>query len=539
MAANVQNPHISMLKLISVYIIIGVCTMFFMLSRSLVVVVLGIRTSRSLFSQLLNSLFHAPMSFFDSTPVGRVLSWVSSDLSIIDLDLPFAFVFSLGDTLNAYSNLGVLVVATWEVLFVSVPMIVLAIRLQRYYLASAKELMRINGTTKSALVNHLGESISGAITIRAFGEEDRFFAKNLDLVDKNASPYFCNFAATEWLIQRLEIMSASVLSFSAFVMALLPQGTFSPGFVGMVLSYGLSLNVSFVCSIQNQCNLANQIISVERVNQYMDIQSEATEVIEENRPLQDWPQDGYVELRDLKIRYRKDTPLVLHGITCKFQGGDKIGVVGRTGSGKTTLIGALFRLVEPDEGKIIIDSMDIGTIGLHDLRSRLGIIPQDPTLFHGTIRYNLDPLGQFSDLEIWEVLGKCQLLEAVQEKGHGLDSLVVEDGSNWSMGQRQLFCLGRALLRRCRILVLDEATASIDNATDVVLQKTIRTEFKYCTVITVAHRIPTVMDCDMILALRDGRVAEYDKPAKLMETEGSLFRELVKEYRSHTSNTNI
>ncbi|XP_020168908.3 ABC transporter C family member 10 [Aegilops tauschii subsp. strangulata] len=539
MAANVQNPHISTQKLISVYIIIGVCTMFFMLSRSLVVVVLGIRTSRSLFSQLLNSLFHAPMSFFDSTPVGRVLSRVSSDLSIIDLDLPFSFVFSLGDTLNAYSNLGVLVVATWEVLFVSVPMIVLAIRLQRYYLASAKELMRINGTTKSALVNHLGESISGAITIRAFGEEDRFFAKNLDLVDKNAGPYFCNFAATEWLIQRLEIMSASVLSFSAFVMALLPQGTFSPGFVGMVLSYGLSLNVSFVCSIQNQCNLANQIISVERVNQYMDIQSEATEVVEENRPLQDWPQDGYVELRDLKIRYRKDTPLVLHGITCKFQGGDKIGVVGRTGSGKTTLIGALFRLVEPDEGKIIIDSMDIGTIGLHDLRSRLGIIPQDPTLFHGTIRYNLDLLGQFSDLEIWEVLGKCQLLEAVQEKGHGLDSLVVEDGSNWSMGQRQLFCLGRALLRRCRILVLDEATASIDNATDVVLQKTIRTEFKYCTVITVAHRIPTVMDCDMILALRDGRVAEYDNPAKLMETEGSLFRELVKEYRSHTSNTNI
>ncbi|XBI07438.1 hypothetical protein VPH35_135344 [Triticum aestivum] len=523
MAANVQNPHISTQKLISVYIIIGVCTMFFMLSRSLVILIFPV----------------APMSFFDSTPVGRVLSRVSSDLSIIDLDLPFAFVFSLGDTLNAYSNLGVLVVATWEVLFVSVPMIVLAIRLQRYYLASAKELMRINGTTKSALVNHLGESISGAITIRAFGEEDRFFAKNLDLVDKNASPYFCNFAATEWLIQRLEIMSASVLSFSAFVMALLPQGTFSPGFVGMVLSYGLSLNVSFVCSIQNQCNLANQIISVERVNQYMDIQSEATEVVEENRPLQDWPQDGYVELRDLKIRYRKDTPLVLHGITCKFQGGDKIGVVGRTGSGKTTLIGALFRLVEPDEGKIIIDSMDIGTIGLHDLRSRLGIIPQDPTLFHGTIRYNLDLLGQFSDLEIWEVLGKCQLLEAVQEKGHGLDSLVVEDGSNWSMGQRQLFCLGRALLRRCRILVLDEATASIDNATDVVLQKTIRTEFKYCTVITVAHRIPTVMDCDMILALRDGRVAEYDNPAKLMETEGSLFRELVKEYRSHTSNTNI
>ncbi|KAF2909588.1 ABC transporter C family member 10 [Oryza sativa Japonica Group] len=539
MAANVENPSVSTLRLIVVYIAIGVCSMIFLISRSLCIVVLGMQTSRSLFSQLLNSLFRAPMCFYDSTPLGRVLSRVSSDLSIADLDVPFFFMFSMNASLNAYSNLGVLAVVTWQVLFVSVPMIILAIRLQRYYLASAKELMRINGTTKSALANHLGESVSGAITIRAFEEEDRFFAKNLELVDRNAGPYFYNFAATEWLIQRLEMMSAAVLSFSAFVMAILPPGTFSPGFVGMALSYGLSLNTSFVLSIQNQCNLANQIISVERVNQYMDIESEAAEVIEENRPAPDWPQVGKVELRDLKIKYRQDAPLVLHGITCTFEGGDKIGIVGRTGSGKTTLIGALFRLVEPAGGKIIIDSADITTIGLHDLRSCLGIIPQDPTLFQGTVRYNLDPLGQFSDQQIWEVLDKCQLLETVQEKEHGLDSLVVEDGSNWSMGQRQLFCLGRALLRRCRILVLDEATASIDNATDAILQKTIRTEFKDCTVITVAHRIPTVMDCTMVLAMSDGKMVEYDKPMKLMETEGSLFRDLVKEYWSYASNGNI
>ncbi|ONM02879.1 ABC transporter C family member 10, partial [Zea mays] len=495
MAANVQNPDVGTLKLISVYIAIGFITVFFLLFRSIALVVLGIQTSRSLFSQLLNSLFRAPMSFFDSTPLGRILSRVSSDLSIVDLDVPFGLMLALGASINAYSNLGVLAVVTWQVLFVSVPMMVLALRLQKYYLASAKELMRINGTTKSALANHLGESVAGSITIRAFEEEDRFFEKNSELVDKNAASYFYNFAATEWLIQRLETMSAAVLSFSAFIMALLPAGTFSSGFIGMALSYGLSLNNSFVFSIQNQCQLSNQIISVERVNQYMDIPSEAAEVIEENRPSPNWPQVGRVELRDLKIRYREDAPLVLHGITCTFEGGDKIGIVGRTGSGKTTLIGALFRLVEPTGGKIIIDSVDITTIGLHDLRSRLGIIPQDPTLFQGTIRYNLDPLEQFSDQQIWEVLDKCQLLEAVQEKEQGLDSLVVEDGSNWSMGQRQLFCLGRALLRRCRVLVLDEATASIDNATDAILQKTIRTEFRDCTVITVAHRIPTVMDC--------------------------------------------
>ncbi|KAF8667735.1 hypothetical protein HU200_052645 [Digitaria exilis] len=547
MAANVENPSVSTAKLISVYIAIGICSVFFVLSRTLSAIVLGLETSRSLFSQLLNSLFRAPMSFFDSTPLGRILSRVSSDLSIIDLDVPLTIMFTSSASLNAYSSLGVLAIVTWQVLFVSVPMIVLAITLQRYYLASAKELMRINGTTKSALANHLGESILGAVTIRAFEEEDRFFAKNLELIDKNAGPFFYNFAATEWLIQRLETLTAVVLSFSAFVMALLPTGTFSPGFVGMALSYGLSLNVSFVNSIQRQCSLANQIISVERENQYMDIQSEAAEVIEENRPAPDWPQVGRVELIDLKviqhnclcIRYRQDSPLVLHGISCTFEGGHKIGIVGRTGSGKTTLIGSLFRLVEPTGGTIIMDSVDITTIGLHDLRSRLGIIPQEPTLFQGTVRYNLDPLGQFSDQQIWEVLDKCQLLEAVQEKEHGIGFTVMEDGSNWSMGQRQLFCLGRALLRRCRILVLDEATASIDNTTDAILQKTIRTEFKESTVITVAHRIPTVMDCTMVLAMNDGKVVEYDKPMKLMDTEGSLFRELVKEYWSYASSGNM
>ncbi|KAH7682383.1 Xenobiotic-transporting ATPase protein [Dioscorea alata] len=535
MAANVQNHQVSTLRLILVYLAIGISTAVFLFSRSGFIVVLGLQSSKSLFSQLLNSLFRAPMSFFDSTPLGRILSRVSSDLSIVDLDVPFSLVFSISATLNAYSNLGVLAVVTPQILFVTIPVIYVTLKLQKYYLASAKELMRINGTTKSIVANHLAESLSGAMTIRAFKEEGRFFAKSLELIDKNASPFFLNFASTEWLIQRLETMSAAVLSSSALVMVLLPSGALSSGFVGMALSYGLSLNVSLVFSIQNQCTLANYIISVERLNQYMHVSSEAPEVINENRPALNWPSVGRVELHDLKIRYRPDTPLVLQGISCIFEGGHKIGIVGRTGSGKTTLIGALFRLVEPAGGKIVIDGIDISSIGLHDLRSRFGIIPQDPTLFNGSVRYNLDPLGQHTDTEIWEVLDKCQLREAVQEKEKGLDSLVVEDGSNWSMGQRQLFCLGRALLRRSRILVLDEATASIDNATDAILQKTIRTEFEHSTVITVAHRIPTVMDCTMVLAISDGKLMEYDEPMKLMKREGSLFGELVKEYWSHSA----
>ncbi|KOM55294.1 hypothetical protein LR48_Vigan10g118600 [Vigna angularis] len=533
MAANVDNNKVSTLRLIVVYFMIGAFSTVFLLIRTVLLVSLGIQSSKYIFLQLMNSLFRAPMSFYDSTPLGRILSRVSSDLSIMDIDIPFIIAYTVGGTTNFYTNLIVLAIITWQILFIAVPMVYIAIRLQKYYFYTAKEVMRMNGTTKSFVANHVAETNAGVVTIRAFEEDDRFFEKSLDLIDINASPFFHSFASNEWLIQRLEIVSAVLLSSTALCMVTLPPGTFSSGFIGMALSYGLTLNAQLVFSIQSQCNLANYIISVERLNQYMHIPSEAPEVIEGNRPPSNWPVAGKVELKYLQVRYRPDGPLILHGITCTFKAGHKIGIVGRTGSGKSTLISALFRLVEPAGGKIVVDGIDISSIGLHDLRSRFGVIPQDPTLFNGTVRYNLDPLSQYSDQEIWEVLGKCQLREVVQEKFEGLNSPVVEDGSNWSMGQRQLFCLGRALLRRSRILVLDEATASIDNATDLILQKTIRTEFADCTVITVAHRIPTVMDCTMVLSISDGRLVEYDEPTKLMAKEGSLFKQLVKEYWSH------
>ncbi|XP_051213383.1 ABC transporter C family member 10 isoform X2 [Lolium perenne] len=289
LAANVQNPHVSTLRLATVYVAIGAGSIIFLLLRALAAVGLGLQTSESLFSNLLTTLFRAPISFFDSTPRGRLLSRVSSDLSIIDLDIPFSFAFSISATMNAYGNLGVLVFATWQVLLVSVPVLLLAAKLQRLYLTFAKEMMMINGTTKSLIANHLGESISGASVIRAFGQEDRFFAKMLELVDNNASPCFHNFAATEWLTLRLEIMSAAILSSSAFAIALLPQGTFTAGTVGMVLSYGLSLNMLLVFSVQSQCSLANQIVSVERFSQYMNAAKEAPDIIEDNRPPDCWP----------------------------------------------------------------------------------------------------------------------------------------------------------------------------------------------------------------------------------------------------------
>ncbi|WJX34198.1 Multidrug resistance-associated protein 7 [Trifolium repens] len=522
MAARVDDPQVSTSKLVVVYLLIGVLSNVFMIIRSLLSSLLGFQSSKQIFSQLMNSLFRAPMSFYDSTPLGKILSRVSSDLSIVDLDISLNLTYVVGSTICCYMDLIVLTSFTWQVLFVTIPMAYVIVKLQKHYYACAKELMRMNGTTKSSIANHVAETFAGAMTIRAFEEEDCFFEKNFNLIDVNASAFFHSFASNEWLVQRVETAYAVVLASAALCLAMLPFGTLTSGFIGMALSYGLSLNGSLVYSIQSQCIMENYIVSVERIKQYTDIPSEAQEG---SCPPVNWPIVGKVEMRDLQIRYRPNEPLVLHGITCTFEGGHKIGIVGRTGSGKSTLIGALFRLVEPAGGKIIVDGTDISSIDLHELRSSFGIIPQDPTLFNGTVRYNIDPLSQHSDQEIWEVLQKCQLRESVKDKG-GLDSSVVEDGSNWSIGQRQLFCLGRALLRRSKILVLDEATASIDNATDLILQNTIRKEFADCI-------IPTVMNCNMVLSISDGKLVEYDEPMKLMKREKSLFGQLVKEYWSH------
>ncbi|KAI5385408.1 Multidrug resistance-associated protein 5 [Lathyrus oleraceus] len=271
-----------------------------------------------------------------------------------------------------------------------------------------------------------------------------------------------SLAAIEWLCLRMELLSTCVFSFCMLLLVSFPHGSIDPSMAGLAVTYGLNLNARLSRWVLSFCKLENKII--ERIYQYSQIPSEAPTVIEDSRPSSLWPENGTIEIVDLK----------------------NIGIVGRTGSGKSTLIQALFRLVEPAEGSIHIDNINILHIGLHDLRSHLSIIPQDPTLFEGTIRGNLDPLEEHSDKDIWEALDKSQLGEIIRDKGRKLDTPVIESGDNWSVGQRQLASLGRALLKQSKILVLDEATASVDTATDNLIQKIIRTEFKACTVLTIA-----------------------------------------------------
>ncbi|KAL6208860.1 hypothetical protein ACLB2K_019804 [Fragaria x ananassa] len=557
-----DQPKVTAMVLLGVYMALAFGSSWFIFIRAVLVATFGLEAAQKLFLRMLRSVFRAPMSFFDSTPAGRILNRVSIDQSVVDLDIPFRLGGFASTTIQLIGIVGVMTKVTWQVLLLVIPMAIACLwmqhsLMQKYYMASSRELVRIVSIQKSPIIHLFGESIAGAATIRGFGQEKRFMKRNLYFLDCFARPFFCSIAAIEWLCLRMELLSTFVFAFCMLLLVSFPHGTIDPSMAGLAVTYGLNLNARLSRWILSFCKLENKIISIERIYQYSQIPGEAPPVIEDSRPPTRWPENGTIELHDLKVcptpfiitcamnnsafffplkvRYKESLPVVLHGVTCTFPGGKKIGIVGRTGSGKSTLIQALFRLIEPAGGRILIDKIDISTLGLHDLRSRLSIIPQDPTLFEGTIRQNLDPLQEHSDHDVWQALDKSQLGEVIRKTEHKLDSPVLENGDNWSVGQRQLVSLGRALLKQAKILVLDEATASVDTQTDNLIQKIIRTEFKNCTVCTIAHRIPTVIDSDLVLVLSDGVVAEFDTPQRLLEDKSSMFLKLVTEYSSRSS----
>ncbi|XP_039061868.1 ABC transporter C family member 4-like isoform X1 [Hibiscus syriacus] len=519
---------------ISVYAIIAAVSVVLIFIRAIFVTLMGLKTAQIFFGQILQSILHAPMSFFDTTPSGRILSRASTDQTNVDFIVPFF----MGLIIYMYITLLSIFIITcqyaWPTIFLIIPLGWLNIWYRGYFLASSRELTRLDSITKAPVIHHFSESISGVMTIRAFRKEDSFCQENVNRVNSNLRMDFHNYGSNEWLGFRLELIGSIVLCLSTLFMIMLPSSIVKPENVGLSLSYGLSLNSVLFWAIYMSCLVENRMVSVERIKQFSRLEPEAAWHIENSLPPPNWPAKGNVELKDLQVRYRPSTPLVLKGITLSINGGEKIGVVGRTGSGKSTLIQVFFRLVEPTGGKIIIDGIDICMLGLHNLRSRFGIIPQEPVLFEGTVRSNIDPVGQYSDEEIWKSLERCQLKDVVASKPDKLDSLVVDNGDNWSVGQRQLLCLGRVMLKRSRLLFMDEATASVDSQTDVIIQKIIREEFAACTIISIAHRIPTVMDCDRVLVVDAGKAKEFNSPSRLLERP-TLFAALVQEYANRSS----
>ncbi|KAJ2522373.1 hypothetical protein H4217_000798 [Coemansia sp. RSA 1939] len=375
------------------------------------------------------------------------------------------------------------------------------------------------------------EALCGAESIRAYGQGRRFEKLYSGQIEEYMMASWTYFCTNRWLAIRLDMISACTMFCTATLLVVLQSivGGISGSQVGLALTYALSIVGVLNVGIRNMSFLELAFISVERARQYSVLLPEANQVIEDNRPKDSWPEQGVVEFKNYSTRYREGLDLALENISFRVMPRQKVGIVGRTGSGKTSLTLALFRIIEAAEGKILIDGEDIFKYGLFDVRSKLSIIPQDPVLFAGTVRENLDPFGSYPDQEIWNALQHAHLAEYIRTKEEGLEFEVMQNGSNFSVGQRQLICLARALLKRAKVLVLDEATAAIDNSTDAIIQESIRKEFKDCTVLTIAHRLNTITNSDMILVLDNGKITGYDTPQNLLDKRDSLFFKLVEE----------
>uniref|UniRef100_A0A669PY13 ATP binding cassette subfamily C member 2 n=1 Tax=Phasianus colchicus TaxID=9054 RepID=A0A669PY13_PHACC len=486
----------------------------------------AMRASRIVHEQLLSNILRVPMSFFDTTPTGRIVNRFAKDIFTVDETIPMSFRSWLNCFMGIISTLLMIALATPFFLVVIVPLGIFYYFVLRFYISTSRQLRRLDSVTRSPIYSHFGETVSGLSVIRAYGHQQRFLQQNEKTMDINQKTVHSWIVSNRWLAIRLEFVGSLVVFFSA-LLAVISKNSLEGGIVGLSVSSALNVTQTLNWLVRVSSELETNIVAVERVHEYTKVKREAPWVTDK-RPPHGWPSKGEIQFVDYKVRYRPELELVLQGITCNIGSTEKIGVVGRTGAGKSSLTNCLFRVLEAAGGKIIIDGLDIATIGLHDLRQNLTIIPQDPVLFTGTLRMNLDPFDQYTDEEVWKALELAHLKPYVQELPERLQHIVSEGGENLSVGQRQLVCLARALLRKAKILILDEATAAVDLETDHLIQTTIRSAFADCTVLTIAHRLHTIMDSNRVMVMHAGKIVEFDSPEKLLQKQ-SIFSAMAKD----------
>lgn len=516
-------------KCIGIYAALGVAQAFAMFAFSIALSFLGTESSKVMLQRAMTRVLRAPMSFFDTTPLGRITNRFSKDVDVMDNTLTDAmrtYLFTLGMITAVF----VLIIVYFHFFAIALgPLLVLFMLAAMYYRASAREVKRHESVLRSDVFARFSEGVSGISSIRAYGLQNHFI-KVLQLsVDEMNSAYYLTFSNQRWLSIRLDTIG-NLLVFTTGILVVTSRFNVSPSISGLVLSYILAIVQMIQYSVRQLAEVENAMNATERLHYY------GTE-LEEEPPLRltsvppSWPQNGGIVFSEVQMRYREGLPLVLHGLNLTVAGGERIGVVGRTGAGKSSIMSALFRLVELSGGRISIDGIDISTVGVKDLRTRLAIIPQDPTLFRGTIRSNLDPFNEHSDLELWSALRQSDLVDSNSTLEDGseirgrihLDGVVEEEGLNFSLGQRQLMALARALVRGSQIIVCDEATSSVDMETDKKIQNTMATAFKGKTVLCIAHRLKTIIGYDRICVMDQGRIIELDKPLSLWE-DGRAFR---------------
>uniref|UniRef100_A0A668S789 Multidrug resistance-associated protein 4 n=1 Tax=Oreochromis aureus TaxID=47969 RepID=A0A668S789_OREAU len=480
-------------------------------------VVFGFARSLVIFHGLVRSAQTLHNSMFR-----RILNRFSKDVSQMDSMLPITFV----DFYQLFlQNVGVIAVAASVIpliLIPVVPLMLIFLYLRSLYLRTSRDVKRLESTTRSPVLSHLSSSLNGLSTIRASRSEEKL-TKDFDAhQDLHSEAWFLFLMTSRWFALRLDSICSIFITLTAFGLILLRDGLVA-GEVGLVLTYAVTLMGNFQWTVRQSAEVENMMTSVERVVEYTELKNEGPWETQQ-RPPSDWPSQGMITFNRVNFFYNTDELPVLKEISATFQAKEKVGIVGRTGAGKSSLVSALFRLAEP-QGKIYIDGVVTSEIGLHDLRQKMSIIPQDPVLFTGTVRTNLDPFNQHSDEDLWKALEEVQLKSVVEELPGKLEAVLVESGSNFSVGQRQLVCLARAILRKNRILIIDEATANVDPRTDELIQKTIRDKFEESTVITIAHRLNTIIDSDRILVLESGTIQEFDHPYTLLQNkEGALYR---------------
>ncbi|KAG0219752.1 Multidrug resistance-associated protein 1 [Mortierella sp. NVP41] len=598
---TIQRESLS--TFLGVYAILVLCYMSSDIGVNLIIFLGGgIRSSRLLHDRLADRVLRLPMAFFDTTPVGRIVNRFSTDMDNLDSEMPM----NVTDVCYFLSvTLGTIIVISFKLpIFLALVPVLMFFYFwaQEYYMRTSRALKRIHMISKSPLYQHFAETLAGVSTIRAMRCHPRFAADNANKSDKSANAYFAYITAMRWLSVRLEFLG-SIVVLATSLLCVWKMEQLGTGGAGLTLSYSLTVTFNITYLVTSLSNLQNQLVSVDRILEYCDKSPEApltvAEMASQNLPTaQDFEaalsekdggqwREGSIAFKNYSTRYREGMELVIKNLTVQIGGGEKVGIVGRTGAGKSSLTLALFRLVEAansnfakashnspdsdaaatpataastpftsvvpgqhdaekrkdhialndleaveveeDGGLIEIDGIDISTIGLNDLRQRIAIIPQDPTLFAGTVRNNLDPFDEQTDADLWIALERAHLKDHISSLSGGLLHEVSQGGENFSVGQRSLICLARALLRKTKILILDEATAAVDMETDELIQKTIRTEFKERTILTIAHRIKTVMDSDKILVLDQGRLKEFAAPRELLQRKGSLFYQLAEQ----------
>ncbi|NWX47339.1 MRP1 protein, partial [Steatornis caripensis] len=483
----------------------------------------GVLASHKIFLQLLRNVARSPMVFFEQTPIGNLLNRFSREMDAIDSVIPDKLKSLLGFLFNLLEIYLVIIVATPRAAMAIVPLTVLYAAFQHFYVITSCQLRRMEAAGRSPIYSHISEAFQGSSVIRAYKDQRRFILKSNFLVDENQRICFPGAVADRWLATNLEFLGNGIVLFAA-LFAAMGKTHLSPGTAGFSISYALQITGVLNWMVRSWTEIENNIVSVERVREYLRTPKEAPWTLNGKLQGQVWLTEGRIEFRNYSLRYRPNLELALKHVNLTINGQEKIGITGRTGAGKSTLAVGLLRLVEAAEGAILIDGIDIAQLGLYDLRTKITVIPQDPVLFSGSLRMNLDPLNRYTDADIWTALELTQLKNFVADLPDQLEYKCTDQGENLSTGQKQLVCLARALLQKAKILILDEATAAVDLETDLQIQSTLRTQFKDSTVLTIAHRINTIMDCDRILVLENGQIAEFDTLEHLIAQKGLFYR---------------